>query len=148
MMDKPISSYLRNLFLVHMVITFIIGASIWLVPGRTLLFVGWEPEMVPVTADLSVPGTMLFDPFLARILGAALLALAFSSYRGWRAHSLGDVVSLVWLEAAFCVLGVVGVLYTAYANDFQVEDVHWVALMVLVVFSLAWGNALRQQVGE
>jgi hypothetical protein len=144
MTGNSISNYLRNLFFVHMIIMIILGASIWLIPGRTLLFVNWVPRLRPVTADLSLPGTMFFDAFLARILGAALLALAFSSFRGWRAQEWREVEVLVLLEGIFCALGALGILYHAARTDVQPRVIHWLALILLVVFALAWGLALRR----
>lgn len=145
-MDKPISNNLRNLFLLHMIVTGVIGAAIWLTPGRVLQWVGWVPEMRSLSDEISVPGTMLFDPFLARILGAVLLAMAVASFRGWRASQWREVQALVWMESAFGVLGAVGLLYTASRafNPFQLPLIHWVILALLVVFGAAWLFMLRQ----
>ncbi len=95
-MDRPISQSLRITFLVHLIVSAVSGAAFWLIPGRTLTWVGWVPVtyQVPGT-DLTAPGTVFVDPVITRVLGAALLALAFLSYRGWRARQWSQVSTVV-----------------------------------------------------
>ncbi len=47
-MDKTISTFLRNTFLVHLIIGFLLGVTLFLIPGRTLTLLGWVPESVPI----------------------------------------------------------------------------------------------------
>ena len=146
-MDKPISGSLRTTFLVHMIIAAIIGAALWLVPGRTLTLVGWVPEtyQVPGT-EVTAPGTVFVSPGISRLFGAALLALAFSSYRGWRARHWGEVAYLVQLEAIFCVLALLAFLAPVVLSRTTILQVPiwWVGVATLVGFIIAWGLALRK----
>jgi hypothetical protein len=146
-MDKPISGSLRTTFLVHMIIAAIFGAALWLVPGRTLTLVGWVPAtfQLPGT-DMTAPGTIFVNPGITRLLGAALLALAFSSYRGWRARQWGEVAFLVQLEALFCVLALVALLVPIVLSGISILQawIWWVSVVILVGFIIAWGLALRQ----
>ena len=57
-------------FLIHAVVAVIMGIPLLIIPGRFLPLFGWTEAAI--------------DPLLTRILGAALLAFAWSSYRGWR----------------------------------------------------------------
>ncbi len=114
------SKSLRYTFLIHVVVSFIFGAALLLAPGRTLGLFGWAPV----------------DPLISRLLGAALLALAWSSYRGWGASSYEQVSVLVEMEVIFTVFGSVGLLrhlikawYPWYV---------WFVFAVLVVFAIAW----------
>jgi hypothetical protein len=86
------SKELKYAFLVHAVMTVVFGALLLIIPGRFLEAIGWAP----------------IDPIASRILGAAMLALAWSSFRGWQARERARVALLVELEAAFCILACVG----------------------------------------
>ncbi len=114
------SKSLRYTFLIHVVVSLIFGAALLLAPGRTLGLFGWMPV----------------DPLISRLLGAALLALAWSSYRGWGAISYEQVSVLVEMEVIFTVFGSVGLLrhllkawYPWYV---------WFVFAVLIVFAIAW----------
>ncbi|NWG13061.1 MAG: hypothetical protein HXY20_05950 [Acidobacteria bacterium] len=158
-MQGPISKCLRTTFLVHMIVAALLGIALWLVPGRTLALLGWVPEWVPISnipeiaklpaAKRSIPGQTFVDPVLTRIIGAALLALAFSSYRGWRSASKDEVSVLVQMEAVFCVLGVIAFLYGAWAMSQAVEPramppIGWALAVVLAGFAVSWAIALRR----
>ena len=88
------SKVLRTTFLVHAVVSLLAGAPLLLVPGQMLTWLGWAP----------------IDPLVSRVLGAALLALAWSSFRGWKATERTRVAILVEMEAVFAVLACVGLL--------------------------------------
>ena len=114
------SKSLKYTFLIHVIVSLIFGAALLLAPGRFLGLFGWAP----------------IDPLISRLLGAALLALAWSSYRGWGASSYEQVSVLVEMEVIFTVFGSVGLLrhllkawYPWYV---------WFLLTVLLVFAIAW----------
>jgi hypothetical protein len=71
-----------------------------------------------------------------RILGAALLALAWSSFRGWRATDKTQVAFLVEMETAFTVLGCVGVVRHLLIAHYPL--IVWIVLAVLALFAIAW----------
>jgi hypothetical protein len=143
-MEKTISNTLRTIFLVHMIISLILGAALWLVPGRTLTVLGWVKETVEFTElGVSAPGTIFVDGVLTRLLGAAMLALAYSSFRGWRAERWEQVALVVQLEFIFCATALVGALAGFY-NRNSVPLIGWVIAVVLAVFTLLWGWALRR----
>jgi hypothetical protein len=65
------SKLLKTTFVVHVVLSGVLGLVLLIMPGRFLQLLGWAS----------------IDPILSRILGAALLALAWGDYGGWRAAS-------------------------------------------------------------
>ena len=88
------SRSLKVIFLIHAVFSAVLGVLFLVIPGRFLGLFGWAP----------------IDPIISRLLGAALLALAWGSYRGSRAAERAQVAILVELEAVFCVLASLGLL--------------------------------------
>jgi Na+-driven multidrug efflux pump len=96
------SKSLKYTFLIHVVVSLIFGAALLLAPGRFLGLFGWAP----------------IDPLISRLLGAALLALAWSSYRGWGASSYEQLLRHLlkgW--------------YPWYV---------WFVFSMLLVFAIAW----------
>jgi hypothetical protein len=114
------SKALKTTFLVHAVVAALAGLLLLLIPGRFLQALGWAP----------------IDPILSRLLGAAFLALAWSSFRGWRASEWAQVAILVELEAAFTVLGCVGLLRHLLFSRYPLMV--WLVFAVLLVFAIAW----------
>jgi hypothetical protein len=118
------SRSLRIIFGIHALVALVLGAALLIAPGRFLGLFGWAPV----------------DPLLSRVLGAALLALAWSSFRGWRATERGQVALLIELEAVFCVLACAGLLrqMIGYVYPWYV----WTMLGVFALFAIAWIWAL------
>lgn len=112
---------LRTLFLVHMAVALVFGVPLLLIPGRLLQWVGWSP----------------IDPIAGRLLGAALLALGWSSFRGWQLMGKRDVRLLVEMEAAFTGLACVGLGRHLFFYSYPLFP--WLVFAVLAVFFLAWG---------
>jgi len=106
------SKGLKTLFGVHAVVALLVGAPLLVVPGRVLLWLGWAP----------------IDPIVSRLLGAALLALAWSSFRGWQ--------TLSQMEAVFTVLACVGLLRHLLFGRWPL--VPWLVFAVLAAFAAAW----------
>ncbi len=118
------SQALRRLFAVHAVVASVSGALLLVAPGRTLLALGWWP----------------IDPIISRLLGAALLGMAWSSVRGWQSAQRPRVQLVLELEAVFAVLACVGLLrHLLFANW---PLMVWLLLGVLVAFAASWIAAL------
>ena len=80
-----------------------------------------------------------------RLLGAALLALAFSSFQGWRASRYEEVKLVVQLEALFCGLGILAFAAGLLLWEHDIPIIGWVLLALLVVFAVVWGLELRSE---
>ena len=114
------SRALKTTFLIHAAVAFAFGLVLFISPGRSLRFLGWAP----------------IDPILTRLLAAALLALAWSSFRGWRATERTQVAILVEMEAVFTVVGCVGLLrHLLFAPH---PAIVWVVFATLLAFGVAW----------
>jgi hypothetical protein len=114
------SKALRATFAVHCIVSLVIGALLLLIPGRVLTGLDWAP----------------IDPLISRLLGAALLALAWGSFRGWRATDRAQAAVVLEIEAAFTVLGCVGWLRHLLFARWPL--VVWVPFAVLLAFAAAW----------
>ena len=144
-MDTPISNSLRVTFLVHMIVALVLGAALWLIPGRTMSLLGWVPAQVQIPqSELSIPGTTFVDPVITRVLGAALLALGYASFLGWRASRREQVSLLVQMEFVYCVLAAVAILAGMFTMGRPMPLIGWVLAVILVAFAVAWGLALRR----
>ena len=120
------SKGLRVTFLIHAVVSFTAGLLLLLVPGRFLDFIAWAP----------------IDPIASRLLGAAMLALAWSSLRGWRASEWAEVALLVELEVVFAVLACVGLLRHLLFGWWPWMP--WAILVLFALFAVAWTVFLVQ----
>jgi hypothetical protein len=114
------SKSLNIIFIVHLIIALLFGAPLLLIPGRFLGLFGWQP----------------IDPHITRLLGAALLALAWSSFLGYRTTDSNLRQAFVQIDLIFCALGAVGLLrhllIAAYPWYF------WMIFLILAVFAIVW----------
>jgi hypothetical protein len=146
-MNTPISNTLRITFLIHIVVALVFGSALWLIPGRSLTWLGVVPEQVQLPqSELSVPGTSFVDPVITRLLGSALLALGYASFLGWRASKRDQVLPLVQMELIFCVFGAVATLINIFRNQPNSPMIGSVLIaVILFAFAAAWGLALLRK---
>lgn len=117
---------LRYTFAVHIPVAAVVGALLLFMPGRFLGWLGWEP----------------IDPIASRLLGAAFLAFAWGSYRGWRATEWAQVAILVEVQAILDVLACLGLLRHLLVGHWPV--VPWAFFGLFLAFALAWIAALAR----
>jgi len=114
----------RITFGVHFFVALLLGLPMLLAPGRWLDIVEWQPV----------------DPIISRLFGAALLALAWGSFRSWRATDWDQVAFIVELEVVFTMLGIIGLLRHLIFNVYPWYV--WTLFLVLALFAIAWIVAL------
>jgi len=119
------SKFLRYTFLIQAIIAILCGAGLLIAPGRFLGLFGWGP----------------IEPLLFRLLGAALLAMAWTSIYAFRASSRAQVEVLVQMQLIFCGLGALGFFRHLITGSFY-PTVVWIVTAVLVLFTAAWTWAL------
>ncbi|GMQ79415.1 MAG: hypothetical protein BMS9Abin02_2003 [Anaerolineae bacterium] len=118
------STSTRITFALHSIIALVFGLPLLIAPGRALDILDWVP----------------IDPILTRMFGAALLALAWGSFRGWRAEEWDKVAYLVELEIIFTVLSAVGIIRHLLIASYPWYI--WTILIILLLFAIAWIIAL------
>lgn len=114
------SRSLKITFLIHAIVALILGLALLAAPGRTLNLFDWSP----------------IDPIASRVLGAALLAMAWSSLRGYLADSWEQVELLVELETTFTVLAATGMIRHLLVGSWPWFP--WTIFVILVLFAIAW----------
>ena len=114
------SKALRVTFLVHGIVFALVGVQLLLVPGIALTILKWAP----------------IDPIITRLLGAALLGMAWSSFRGWRATERSQVALVLETAAVFASLGCVGLLRHLLVSRWPI--MLWIVFAVLFAFAVAW----------
>ncbi len=152
-MDKPVPKGLQITFLAHAILSLVLGSALMLTPGRSLSLMGWVQDWVQLPeSDLSIPGQTFVDPLITRLLGAALLALAYLSFRCWsKARQLEKETRLVVeFEAVYCALSILAILIAMLTMDRSGGVIVWLILLVYAAFFAAWGifwQAQRKQAG-
>jgi hypothetical protein len=115
------SKLLKGLFLLAAVLGFLIGAPLLLAPGRTLGLFAWDPV----------------DPLLTRLLGAALLALAWGSLRAYLSAERERMQALAEVNAVFSTLGALGFLRHLLTGSYY-PPIVWILFAGLALFAVAW----------
>ncbi len=119
----------RYTFLIHAIIAALFGIPMLIIPGEFLPLFGWTADFI--------------DPLVSRVLGAAIIAMAWSSYRGWRATDWEQVNIVIEAEAMFAVLAAIGLLRHLIGYSWPAGV--WLIFGLFVVFAVAWIVALRKR---
>lgn len=117
----------RITFGVHWIVALVLGLPLLLAPGRFFDFINWAPSEQEFIAAL---------PLVSRMFGAALIALAWSSFRSWRAAAWEQVAIVVELEIVFTVLASIGLLRHLLFDEYPWTV--WANLGLLILFAIAW----------
>ncbi len=115
------SKIMKAALLIYGIVTFIFGVPLLFAPGRLLGLFSWEPV----------------DPLMSRLLGAALLGMAWSALRAWRASEQERTILLVEAYATFNLLGAVGLGRHLFSGSYYPFYV-WFVFGLLVVFGVIW----------
>ena len=117
----------RLTFGVHWIVALLVGLPLLIAPGRFLDIINWLQEG-------NEPGAA--GALVSRLLGAAFIALAWGSFRSWRASKWDEVGFIVELEAVFTVLAAVGLLRHLLFDVYPWTV--WATFAVFSLFAVAW----------
>ena len=119
-MDEQIPYGLKITFLVHVVVAGIFGLVFLLIP-----------EMFG-----SMMGAPIKEPSTFRLVGAALIAFAASSWFAYRETLWERVKIVVQMEIVWTILGVLATLYGLVFEGLPVGD--WMNVVILGAFAVAF----------
>jgi hypothetical protein len=119
-MEKRISSGLRTTFLVHFIVGLLFGLLYLLTPQVWGRLSGWPMQ----------------DPVVYRLVGAALLGFAASSWWAYQAATWESVKIVVQTEIVWTVLATLILLWGLIFVD--LPPLFWLNAATLAAFSVAW----------
>lgn len=119
-MNAEIPRGLKITFLAHFVVALIFGLAFLLLPGQTG---GLYRMQVP-------------QPDIYRLLGAALLGYAASSWLGYQASTWESVRIVVFMEMLWTLLGTLVMLYALIFSRFPALG--WVNAVIFAAFCVAF----------
>lgn len=118
--EESMSKLFKPTLLTNMVVGFLVGLFLLAMPGRFLALIRWAP----------------IDPIMSRVLGAALLAMAWGSWRMWQASSQPQAKWLVEIQLGFTLLAAVGILRHLVEGGWPLMA--WIIFGVFGLFALLW----------
>ena len=119
-MDEQIPYGLKITFLVHFVVAVVFGAGFLLIP-----------EMLT-----GMLGARTMEPSTFRLVGAAMLAFAASSWLAYRQPVWEKVKIVVQIEIIWTLLGVLATLYGLIFEGLPAAD--WMNVVILGAFAVAF----------
>ena len=119
-MDAKISPGLKTTFLAHFIIALIFGLAFLLMPGQTGSLYGMQ-----------IPQSDIY-----RLLGAALLGYAASSWLCYQANNWESVRIMVFAEILWTLLGTLVMLYALLFSGFPALG--WINAVVFAAFCAAF----------
>jgi hypothetical protein len=119
-MEKQIPSGLKITFLVHFVVAIVFGAGFLLIPDMLM----------------GMLGARTVEPSTFRLVGAAMLAFAASSWLAYRQPVWEKVRIVVQMEIVWTILGVLAMLYGLIFEGLPAAD--WMNVVILGAFAVAF----------
>ncbi len=118
-MDKQISSGLKTTFLIHIIVGLIFGLGMLLFP------MAWAALGVPVQ-----------EPEMYRLVGAAILGFASSSWWAYRETSWERVKIVVQMEIFWTVLATLVILWGLLFAG--LPAIEWMNAIIMAAFAVAF----------
>jgi hypothetical protein len=119
-MQKQITSGLRILFVVHGVVGLVFGLA----------------QLLAAEAYANLVGLPLPDPFLLRLVGAAILGFTASSWLALLATTWNEIRIIVAAEVVWATLGALVMLWAVLAGVWPA--LAWVNIIILAAFAVAF----------
>lgn len=120
-MEKKIASELKTLFLVHFIVAALFGLTYLLIPETFGSLVAWPIQ----------------EPAIYRLIGAAILSFAVSSWLAYKETSWDSVRIVVQMEIVWTALGTLVTLWALLFAGLPVFG--WVNAVILAGFGVAFG---------
>ncbi len=126
-MNAKIPRGLKTTFLAHFIVAIIFGLAFLLLPGPTGGLYGMQ-----------IP-----QPDIYRLLGAAVLGYAASSWLGYQATNWESVRIVVFMEMLWTLLGTLVMLYALLFSGFPALG--WINAIIFAAFCVAFSRYYYQK---
>jgi len=126
-MNTQLSQGLKTTFLIHFIVALLFGLGFLLIP----------------VAVGNIYGLNVQEPETYRLLGAAMLGFAVSSWFAYQATSWESVRIVVIMELVWTILGTLVMLYALLIAGFPVLG--WLNAVILAAFAIAFGRFYFQK---
>jgi hypothetical protein len=119
-MENQISGGLKITFLIHLIVGGIFGLALLFVPTWWMNLSGWA----------------VADPEPYRVLGAAILGFAASSWWAYREATVEKVLIIVKTEIVWTILAALVFLYGLLAGTMPAAA--WINFIIMAAFAVAF----------
>jgi hypothetical protein len=119
-MEKQISKGLKTTFLIHFILGGIFGLIYLLIPELWGKLINWTVQ----------------EPVMHRMIGAALLGYAFSSWFAYKQTAWETVQIVVQMEIVWTILGALVMIFGLIFADLPAFG--WVNALILCAFAVAF----------
>ena len=126
-MKTQLSQGLKTTFLIHFIVALLFGLGFLLIP----------------VAVGSIYGLNVQEPDIYRLLGAAMLGFAVSSWLAYKETNWESVRIVVVMELVWTLLGTLVMLYALLIAGFPVLG--WLNAVILAAFAIAFGRFYFQK---
>ena len=126
-MKTQLSQGLKTTFLIHFIVALLFGLGFLLIP----------------VAVGNVYGLDVQEPDIYRLLGAAMLGFAVSSWLAYKETNWESVRIVVVMELVWTVLGTLVMLYALLIAGFPVLG--WLNAVILAAFAITFGRFYFQK---
>ena len=135
-MQNHLHTGLRTVFWIHIIVGLIFGLAFLLIPTQALELYGWPQP----------------DPYFPRLVGAAILSFAASSWFALQANTWNRVKLIVQTEIVWTTLATLAMIWGLLSE--QLPALTWVNVIVMAAFALAFtyyymqeGRVVTEKVG-
>jgi hypothetical protein len=119
-MGKGIASGLKTTFLVHLVVGGVFGLAYLLIPEQFMSLFNWPIK----------------DVFIARMMGAAVIGIASTSWFAYKQTGWENIKIVVQMEIVYTVLGTLVTLWGLLFAGIPVAG--WLNAVILACFAAAF----------
>ena len=120
MMNTKFSQGLKTTFLLHFIVALLFGLGFLLIPSTVGSWYGMN----------------ILEPVTYRLLGAAMLGFAASSWMAYSANNWEAVRIVVIMEIVWTILGTLVVLYGIFFASYPA--LYWINAILLAAFAAAF----------
>lgn len=126
-MEKEISKGLKITFFIHFILGILLG----------IIFL-FFPQLY-----CNLFGLLIIDTGLLRVIGAASLAIGFSSFLAYKNPDWEKVKLIIWMEFVWLIFATIAMLWWILAEGGPIAG--WVVIVMFLIFLITFGYFYLQE---